>query len=111
MRGDCIIRPLGGKSRQWISCGRAPQNEQGERTLVHRLEALDGLRGLAIGGVLLHHAVSWTGGPTWVGGHHGVTLFFVISGFLITSILLAERAKTGNISLRWFYARRTARIV
>lgn len=76
-----------------------------------RLQALDGLRGLAIGAVLLHHAVSWTGGPTWVGGHHGVTLFFVLSGFLITFLLLAEFGSTATISLRWFYARRAARIL
>jgi len=76
-----------------------------------RLQALDGLRGLAIGAVLMHHAVSWTGGPEWVGGHHGVTLFFVLSGFLITYLLLTEFGSSGAVSLRWFYARRAARIL
>lgn len=44
-------------------------------------------------------------------GNCGVRIFFVISGFLITSLLLAEKAKTGRISLRDFYIRRVFRIV
>jgi peptidoglycan/LPS O-acetylase OafA/YrhL len=42
--------------------------------------------------------------------HLGVLVFFVISGFLITSLLLAEEAKTGSVSLKRFYARRSLRI-
>ena len=45
-----------------------------------------------------------------VQGYHGVTLFFVISGFLITRLLLQERAASGRIGLRRFYARRLARL-
>jgi peptidoglycan/LPS O-acetylase OafA/YrhL len=69
------------------------------------LPALDGLRALAIGAVLAQHA-----GIPRVSGYHGVTLFFVISGFLITSLLLRERASTGSIDLRRFYLRRFARL-
>ena len=69
------------------------------------------MRGVAIAGVLLHHDTTWANGPLWIGGHHGVTLFFVLSGFLITSLLLEEHQATGFISLRYFYARRVARIV
>lgn len=69
------------------------------------LPALDGLRALAIGAVLAEHA-----GIPRVSGYHGVTLFFVISGFLITSLLLRERAGTGTIDFRRFYLRRFARL-
>lgn len=68
--------------------------------------ALDGLRGLAI---LLVVAVHSTGYPR--GGPLGVDLFFVLSGFLITTLLLEERADTGSISFRGFYARRARRLL
>ena len=68
--------------------------------------ALDGLRGVA---VLLVLAVHATGFPP--GGHLGVDLFFVLSGFLITTLLLEERADTGRLSLRDFYGRRARRLL
>ena len=68
--------------------------------------ALDGLRGLSILAVIWHHAVD----PAGIWGYFGVSLFFAISGFLITTLLLRERAATGRISLRNFYMRRTLRI-
>jgi peptidoglycan/LPS O-acetylase OafA/YrhL len=68
--------------------------------------ALDGLRGLAI---LLVVSVHATGYPP--GGHLGVDLFFVLSGFLITTLLIEERTETGSISLRRFYARRARRLL
>lgn len=70
------------------------------------VRALDGLRGVAI---LLVVAVHATGFPP--GGHLGVDLFFVLSGFLITTLLLEERAATGRLSLRDFYARRGRRLL
>jgi len=73
--------------------------------------ALDGLRALAIGAVLIHHsALATTAGP-WSRGFLGVDLFFVISGFLITTLLLRERTRDGRISLRGFYRRRALRIL
>jgi peptidoglycan/LPS O-acetylase OafA/YrhL len=66
--------------------------------------ALDGLRGVAIILVLGYHSGLVHGG--WL----GVDLFFVLSGFLITSLLLGERAGTGTISLRSFYRRRACRL-
>ena len=79
------------------------------------LPSLDGLRALSILLVLLGH-LSGTrhfGYPLMGSGdvaHFGVVVFFVISGFLITSLLLSEYSKTGSISLKLFYARRALRI-
>lgn len=73
--------------------------------------SLDGLRALSILGVLLHHTGGSTSEGAWNRGHLGVDLFFVISGFLIVTLLLRERAHTGTIALRAFYARRSLRIL
>ncbi len=74
--------------------------------------ALDGLRAIAIIGVILFHTPGWGTLPRFVpGGHLGVTVFFVLSGFLITTLLLAEHHKTGDIDLRAFYLRRAARLM
>ena len=70
------------------------------------MPALDGLRGVAILLVLGVHTSELV-----PGGLLGVDLFFVLSGFLITSILLAERARTNTISLRAFYRRRALRLL
>jgi peptidoglycan/LPS O-acetylase OafA/YrhL len=74
----------------------------------HRHEpGLDGLRGLALAGVLAFH-----GGFSWaVGGFLGVSTFFTLSGFLITSLLLAEHGATGRIDLRRFWSRRFRRLL
>ena len=73
--------------------------------------SLDGLRALSILAVLFHHTGGSTSQGAWNRGHLGVDLFFVISGFLIVTLLLRERAHTGAISLRAFYARRSLRIL
>ena len=68
---------------------------------------LDGLRALAVVAVLLYHGgVSWSGG-----GFLGVEMFFVLSGFLITSLLVAEWGRSGAIALRAFWARRARRLL
>ena len=75
--------------------------------LVRYQPALDGLRGVAVVAVLLYHA--GVGGAT--GGFLGVDVFFALSGFLITSLLLAEQATSGRIDLRAFWARRARRLL
>jgi peptidoglycan/LPS O-acetylase OafA/YrhL len=68
---------------------------------------IEGLRAVAIGAVLLCHA----GVPFFAGGYVGVDVFFVVSGFLITRLLLGEVDRSGGISLRRFYARRARRLL
>ena len=68
--------------------------------------ALDGLRGVAIALVVAFHAF---GRPR--GGTLGVDLFFVLSGFLITALLLEEHETTGRIDVRRFYLRRARRLL
>ena len=68
---------------------------------------LEGLRGVAILLVLLCHV----GIPGAEAGFVGVDVFFVLSGFLITGLLVDERERTGRIGLGSFYARRARRIL
>ncbi|MCC7087762.1 MAG: acyltransferase [Dehalococcoidia bacterium] len=68
---------------------------------------IEGLRAVAVGLVVLGHARV----PGFEGGYIGVDVFFVLSGFLITGLLLRERASTGSISMAGFYARRARRIL
>jgi peptidoglycan/LPS O-acetylase OafA/YrhL len=81
-----------------------------------RIPSLDGLRALSISFVLLGHFAFSTGFPIdrswWTDAyaHYGVRIFFVISGFLITTLLINEREKTGKIDLKQFYLRRAYRI-
>jgi peptidoglycan/LPS O-acetylase OafA/YrhL len=74
--------------------------------------SLDGLRGVSILAVVWHHtaAHAFPHVPLLQSGGYGVALFFVISGFLITTLLLREKEQHGDISLRAFYARRALRI-
>jgi len=69
--------------------------------------ALDGLRGVAVTLVLFFH-----GGFTWMaGGYVGVSVFFTLSGFLITSLLILEHQRTGSVSWPGFVSRRAKRLL
>jgi peptidoglycan/LPS O-acetylase OafA/YrhL len=96
-----------------VSPSAAPE-DQPDRVppaLGHR-PPLDGIRGLAIFGVLMLHSTIWGAMPSVLpGGNLGVSVFLVLSGFLITTLLLAEHERTGRIDLRSFYARRAARLL
>jgi peptidoglycan/LPS O-acetylase OafA/YrhL len=69
--------------------------------------AIDGLRAVAVSLVLLFHG----GWGLFTGGYVGVSLFFTLSGYLITTLLLAEHAGTGSISFRAFFSRRVKRLL
>jgi peptidoglycan/LPS O-acetylase OafA/YrhL len=108
---DLTGRPAG-------SCRSERSNLRGP---AHRIPSLDGLRGISIWAVMLAHASShFTSTPLHVRRVHdvlaatayfGVTTFFVISGFLITKLLLGEYARTSRVDLANFYRRRAARIL
>ena len=72
---------------------------------------LDGLRGIAILTVIVSHALFNTWLSKYPVGSVGVEIFFVLSGFLITTLLLKEKIKNGKISLKRFYIRRCLRIL
>jgi len=74
------------------------------------LPSMDGLRAISIIIVLLGHSLIGTWWVNYFPGQIGVDIFFVISGFLITTLLLKEKVKKGNVSLRKFYIRRILRI-
>jgi peptidoglycan/LPS O-acetylase OafA/YrhL len=81
------------------SSGRAPS--------LPYMPGVDGLRALAVAAVVLYHV-----GAGWLpGGFLGVDVFLVISGYLITSLLLAERARSGRIDLKRFWLRRARRLL
>ena len=69
--------------------------------------SLDGVRAMSVIAVILYHA-----GFSWMhGGFFGVEVFFVVSGFLITSLLIEERDRTGLVSLWQFWVRRWRRLL
>jgi peptidoglycan/LPS O-acetylase OafA/YrhL len=78
----------------------------GERSAARRVTALDGVRGIAVLLVLVGHAFP----RLWLLAATGVTVFFVLSGYLITGILLRDHDANGRVNLRRFYVRRVFRL-
>ena len=73
---------------------------------------IDGLRAIAVGLVILYHSeININGNIFFKGGFIGVDIFFVISGYLITSIILNELVTTNSFSFKYFYERRIRRIM
>lgn len=100
LRRDDALR----QSPDWVRSGRVP--------------SLDGLRAISILLVLVEHVSLTAGLPPWARelglghiGYLGVSMFFAISGFLITLLLVREWEATGRISLKGFYLRRAFRIL
>ena len=92
-----IDRPVGAAQQPAVEPTLTPMGYQ---------PSLDGLRALSVGVVLLYHA-----GFSWMhGGFFGVEVFFVVSGFLITSLLLDETDRNGDVSFRQFWLRRARRL-
>jgi peptidoglycan/LPS O-acetylase OafA/YrhL len=86
-----------------------PRARSDARTLsrVPYLPGLDGMRALAVVAVIVYHAnADWL-----VGGFLGVEVFFVISGYLITLLLMSERELTGSIDVKAFWIRRARRLL
>jgi peptidoglycan/LPS O-acetylase OafA/YrhL len=84
---------------------RRPQ--RGSRPELGYQPSLDGVRALAVAAVLVYHArFDWAGG-----GFLGVSTFFTLSGFLITSLMLQEWHRSGAIDVRGFFARRWRRLL
>ena len=76
-----------------------------ENLAKRQIPGLDALRAFAVLMVMAYHF-----GFTGIPGGYGVVAFFVLSGFLITWLLLKEQEATGTVSLRKFYIRRSLRI-
>jgi peptidoglycan/LPS O-acetylase OafA/YrhL/lysophospholipase L1-like esterase len=85
----------------------SPASASERRAHLRYMPALDGLRALAVAAVLLYHGdVSWARG-----GYLGVDAFFVLSGFLITGLLVSEWHRSDRIALAAFWARRARRLL
>jgi peptidoglycan/LPS O-acetylase OafA/YrhL len=83
------------------------QRSAANLSAVPYMPGLDGMRALAVVAVMLYHANS-----EWLpGGFLGVEVFFVISGYLITLLLMAERERTGTVRLGAFWMRRARRLL
>jgi peptidoglycan/LPS O-acetylase OafA/YrhL len=74
------------------------------------IPSLDGLRCIAILLVFLSHAMAIARVPRFVPGNFGVTLFFFLSGYLITTLMRIEAERTGTVNIKLFYVRRALRI-
>jgi peptidoglycan/LPS O-acetylase OafA/YrhL len=121
LQGDSRVKPRSGdradrrsyeRARSWTSKAQRhsspPVMTYDEFRNDRYFRAIDGLRAVSILLVLTWHVNSTLWG--WLSGWEGVSIFFVISGFLITTLCLREEARDGSVSLKAFYIRRTCRI-
>jgi len=73
---------------------------------------IDGLRAISVCAIIIYHAkISILGQQIFKGGFVGVDIFFVISGYLITKLIVYEISQTNSFSLKLFYERRARRIL
>ena len=84
-----------------------PRTPKGQVSRVPQMPGLDGMRALAVVAVMVYHANN-----TWLhGGFLGVEVFFVISGYLITLLLIGEHERSGRVDLKQFWLRRFRRLL
>ncbi len=101
------LRRLAALDRQWTGQRPAIRPTKVDTTSMGYQPGLDGLRAISVVAVMLFHAgFGWMGG-----GFFGVEVFFVVSGYLITSLLLDEREKNQRVSLEQFWIRRARRLL
>ncbi|KAA0107960.1 acyltransferase family protein [Mycolicibacterium sp. P1-5] len=91
----------------WVDPASQPSQLRRPRPRGEGIPALNGVRGVAVALVLIGHS----GIPGVAGGFIGVDVFFVLSGFLITSLLLDEIGRTGQLDLGAFWIRRARRLL
>ena len=113
-----VIAESGGADRNSVAPGVIATSDEKLSWLKRgHVPSLDGLRGVSVLLVCFCHGAATYGSPVssrlyplaaW--GGIGVDVFFVISGFIITLLLLRERDRTGSVSIRCFYLRRLLRI-
>ncbi len=99
---------------QAISTPSGDASTSGGVRVLGKIDALDGFRGVAVLLIVAHHlpvAVPWLFHRVTKGGGFGVDAFFVLSGFLITAILLRDQAKSGRVRFGAFYRRRALRLL
>ena len=101
------LRRLAQLDERWIRSDEVSKtSSNGPRKMGYQ-PGLDGLRALSVIAVMLYHA-----GFTWMpGGFFGVEVFFVVSGYLITALLIDEREQQQRISLEKFWLRRARRLL
>src|SRR3954470_6187486 len=102
-----MVSLLGGRASTQTAGVAAPGSAPARH---ERRRALDGVRALAVAGVLAYHAGGGAGSPVR-GGFLGVDVFFVLSGYLITGLLLDEHRRRGRIELAAFWLRRARRLL
>ena len=100
MRPSTLAAPTVTAGQSALGSGRVDGGRRFRRDI-------EGLRAVAVGLVVVFHAY----GSPFSGGFVGVDVFFVISGFLITGMLVGEHSQTGRVSILGFYARRVRRIL
>lgn len=106
LKGSLIIKHISIKNPFTIAISKIP-----EGLSKSYFPVLDGFRGIAILIVLVGHSSIGTPFGKYEAGNIGVAIFYVLSGFLITTLLLKEKIKTGRVSFKHFYMRRALRIL
>ncbi len=98
---------VGGSTRPEAAARPTPSPQRPSGGASDRIDGLDGIRALAIVAVLVFHLNA----PWLPGGFLGVDVFFVVSGFLITTLLVREHERTGTIAFSQFWVRRARRLL